>query len=95
MFQTIAKPQSVRSCFDVNTNTHGNPCFRTWPTCAMFTYFQNEICVSAEDTDNSSERRDRNQHKEQTETIRTKLQDLLRDAYEEAGKAKLADRKMA
>lgn len=83
MFQTTAKLWSAHSCFEVNAHKHGNPCFRAWPTYAMFDYFQNEIFVSAEDKDNSSEKPDRDQRKEEMETIRAELQDLLRSVHEE------------
>lgn len=95
MFQTTANPRSVRSWFDVNAQKHAGSCLRTWPTLAMVNYFQNERLASPQDSYDSSNTQDRVERQERTERIRAELQDLLRNAYIEAGKAKPVDKEMA
>jgi len=95
MFRTAAKFRSTQyvRCW-LNADEHGdrNPCFKGWPTLAMFNYFQNQIWLSAED---SPEKGDRNQRGEDTEIIRAQLQELLWNAHAEAEKAKQLSRRDA
>ena len=95
MFQTTANPSSLGLSFDAYAQNHGNSCFRTWPTFVIVDYVHNALLASARESHDPLEKKDRNDHIEKRENVRAELQDLLRNAYIEAAKAKLADRKMA